>query len=83
MERSSRGPQDCQNDTERLTVDPDFEADLFANNHQLSKAERKHEGKTSVGQVAIDGFYPVIDYGLGELGSIEKLTFFFVDTDTD
>jgi hypothetical protein len=59
------------------------EKEMIGDNWFRSKEKRRQAGRTSIGQVGIDGFFPVVGYAPPDLGQAETLTFFFIDPATD
>jgi hypothetical protein len=58
------------------------EKELIGRNWDEWRRQREQQGKKSVGQVAKDGFFPVAEYTSADLGTIEALTYFFIDPAT-
>ncbi|GCA75599.1 hypothetical protein MiTe_02435 [Microcystis aeruginosa NIES-2520] len=53
--------------------------ELIGRNWAEWRRQREQQGKIAVGQVGKDGFFPVAEYTLADLGTIETLTYFFID----
>lgn len=69
-------------DTALFNLTAREEKELIGRNWDEYNRQRKQEGKVSVGQVGINGFYPVYNYGLSDLDSTVVLTYFFIDSST-
>lgn len=69
-------------DTGRGNLTVRQERDLINANWADWRQQKQAAGLASVGQVAIAGFYPVVEYTPADLGTTEILTYFFIDPAT-
>jgi len=69
-------------DTSLGNLTAEQEVDKINANWEEWYRQREAAGQTSVGQSAIDGLYPIAGYDLTDLGTMESLTYFFIDPAT-
>ncbi|MGH9459742.1 MAG: PEP-CTERM sorting domain-containing protein [Vicinamibacteria bacterium] len=55
------------------------EADMINDTWDEWRTQREQAGQNSVGQIGIDGLFPLATYTSADLGSTEMLTYFFID----